>query len=62
MRTYRILAIVAAIAFASPVLSQPTTGEQDMAAKVNCADFKSTGNGGWTGKDGKTYVGSTNCS
>lgn len=56
MIIYRTFAIVAAVAFAGPVIAQPTTGEKDMAAKLNCADFKSTGNGGWTGKDGKSYT------
>lgn len=52
---YRKFVIVATIACAAPCAAQPTTGQQDMAAKVNCADFKSTGDGGWTGKDGKAY-------
>lgn len=50
------VAAAATIFIAAAARAQPTTGEQDMAAKANCSDFKSSPDGTWTGKDGKKFA------
>lgn len=47
--------VAAAVLLNTAAFAQPTTGEQDVASKVDCSDFKSSPEGTWTGKGGKTY-------